>query len=128
MTNVNVDRLRPLMGKVILRPDPVEETTRGGIIIPQTVYDASGKRLGEKGKRALWATVVAVGDDSVDPRGRRWPTDIVPGDRVAYNEFATQNERFKDDDGKPLLCVSQFAVVLVDDDSEVRMRLRQETL
>jgi chaperonin GroES len=121
--SVNVDRLRPLQDKVIIRPDEAPGKTLGGIIIPEAYRGVRSKD--DKGRRASWGTVLAVGPGATDVKGRHWPIEVYPGDRVLVNDIAPK-ETFQDDDGKPLYSVSSFAVVAFDED--VRATLKKDRL
>ncbi len=71
----NFDRkmnIKPLADRVIVEPAPAEETTKGGIIIPDTAK--------EKPQRG---TVVAVGPGKKDE-----PTTVKAGDTVLYGKYS----------------------------------------
>ncbi len=64
--------LKPLQDRVVVKPLPVEERTKGGIIIPDTA-----KERPQKGK------VVAVGPGKKDE-----PTTVKVGDIVLFGKYA----------------------------------------
>ena len=64
--------IKPLADRVIVEPAPAEETTKGGIIIPDTAK--------EKPQRG---TVVAVGPGKKDE-----PTTVKAGDTVLYGKYS----------------------------------------
>lgn len=64
--------IQPLADRVLVEPAPAEETTKGGIIIPDTAK--------EKPQRG---TVVAVGPGKKDE-----PTTVKAGDTVLYGKYS----------------------------------------
>lgn len=64
--------IKPLADRVVVQPAGAEETTKGGIIIPDTA-----KEKPQKG------TVVAVGPGKKDE-----PTTVKVGDTVLYGKYA----------------------------------------
>ncbi len=65
-------KFKPNEDRVLVRPEPAEEKTASGIIIPDTA-----KEKPQRGK------VVAVGDGSKDK-----PVTVQVGDRVLYGKYA----------------------------------------
>ncbi len=65
-------KITPLHDRVIVRPAAAEETTKGGIIIPDTAK--------EKPQRG---TVIAAGPGKKDE-----PTSVKEGDTVLYGKYA----------------------------------------
>jgi chaperonin GroES len=73
-------RLRPLHDRVLVRRDPPESSSAGGIVIP------------EVGKvQALTGTVVAAGPGRKDDSGVFHETQVRPGDRVVFNGSVNVN-------------------------------------
>ena len=68
----NKVNITPLHDRVIVQPAAAEETTKGGIIIPDTAK--------EKPQRGI---VVAVGPGKKDE-----PTTVKAGDSVLYGKYA----------------------------------------
>lgn len=66
--------IRPLYDRVILKPIKMEEVTKSGIIIPDTVRE---------GIPTLKAIVEAVGPGTKDD-----PTTVKKGDTVLYQKYA----------------------------------------
>ncbi|MFH1159350.1 MAG: co-chaperone GroES [bacterium] len=64
--------IKPLADRVLVKPAPAEEKTKGGIIIPDTA-----KEKPQKG------TVVAVGPGKKDE-----PVTVKTGDTVLYGKYA----------------------------------------
>jgi len=78
-------KLEPLADRIVVKPLPREEVTKGGIIIPDTV-----KEKPQEGE------VVAVGPGRVSDEGKRIAMEIKVGDKVVYNKYA--GTEFKIDD------------------------------
>ena len=69
MANVS---FKPIADRVLVKPAAAEETTKGGIIIPDTAK--------EKPQRG---TVISVGNGKKDE-----PMTVKPGDTVLYGKYA----------------------------------------
>lgn len=67
----------PLGDRVVIKPKDREQTTKGGIVLPDTA-----KEKPQEGK------VVAVGPGRVSDDGTRIPMDLSVGDHVVYAKFA----------------------------------------
>lgn len=70
-------RYEPVGGKILIKPDPIEDKTASGLFIPD-----QGK------ERPLTATVVAVGPGTLNAQGNRSVMQVRPGDRVMYMKYA----------------------------------------
>ena len=73
MANVN---LRPLDDRVVVQPSEAEETTAGGIVLPDSAR--------EKPQRG---TVVAVGPGKLLDNGNRGELSVSVGDVVIYGRY-----------------------------------------
>ncbi|ACX51332.1 MULTISPECIES: co-chaperone GroES [Ammonifex] len=69
--------IRPLGDRVVVKPLPAEEVTKGGIVLPDTA-----KEKPQKGE------VVAVGPGRLLENGQRVPIDVKVGDKVLYSKYA----------------------------------------
>jgi len=69
--------LRPLDDRVVVEPREAEETTAGGIVLPDTAK--------EKPQRG---TVVAVGPGKLLDSGDRGTLSVAVGDEVIYGKYA----------------------------------------
>lgn len=81
--------IRPLGDRVLLELMPAEETTKSGIIIPDTAKDQSQQ-----------AKIIAVGPGKFDDEGKRIPVDVKDNDIVLIpkyggDEFKFQGEEYK---------------------------------
>jgi chaperonin GroES len=70
-------KIRPLQDRIIVKRTAEEETTSGGIIIPDTA-----KEKPQEGK------VIAVGKGKVNDDGSVQPLDVKPGDKVLFGKYA----------------------------------------
>ena len=70
-------KIRPLQDRIIVKRTEEEETTSGGIIIPDTA-----KEKPQEGK------VIAVGKGKVNEDGSVQPLDVKPGDKVLFGKYA----------------------------------------
>ncbi|MGI9558912.1 MAG: co-chaperone GroES [Thermodesulfobacteriota bacterium] len=69
-------KFRPLHDKVLVKRLEGEETTAGGIIIPDTAQEQS-----QEGK------VVAVGNGAIGDDGKVRKLDVKPGDSVLFSKY-----------------------------------------
>ena len=70
------EKLQPMADRLVVKPVPKEEMTKGGILIPDTV-----KEKPQEGE------VVAVGPGRMTDEGKRIAMDIKVGDRVLYAKY-----------------------------------------
>ncbi len=78
-------KLEPLGDRIVVKPLPRDEVTKGGIIIPDTA-----KEKPQEGE------VVAVGPGRVSDEGKRIAMEVAVGDKVVYNKYS--GTEFKIDD------------------------------
>ncbi|HUW63888.1 MAG TPA: co-chaperone GroES [Spirochaetia bacterium] len=69
--------IRPLGERVVVKPLPGEEITKGGIVLPDTA-----KEKPQEGK------VVAVGSGRLLDSGQRVPIDLKAGDKVLFTKYS----------------------------------------
>ncbi|MHB8581367.1 MAG: co-chaperone GroES [Ignavibacteriaceae bacterium] len=69
--------LKPLADRVIIKPSEAEETTKGGIILPDTAKE-----------KPIEGTVVAVGPGKVADDGKLVKPEIKVGDKVLYGKYS----------------------------------------
>ena len=70
-------KIKPLHDRVIVKRVEEEQTTKGGIIIPDTA-----KEKPQEGK------IIAVGPGNVNEKGERIPLDVKKNDRVLFGKYA----------------------------------------
>jgi chaperonin GroES len=69
--------LQPLADRVVVKPLPSEETTKGGIILPGTAQEKPTK-----------GTVIAVGPGRILDDGKNSPMHVKAGDTVLYGKYS----------------------------------------
>ncbi len=69
-------KVRPLHDKVLIQRLDTEETTKGGIIVPDTA-----KEKPQEGK------VIAVGTGRILEDGTKKPLEIKKGEKVLFNKY-----------------------------------------
>ena len=70
-------KIRPLQDRILVKRIEEEETTKGGIIIPDTA-----KEKPQEGK------VIAVGKGKANEDGKIQPLDVKKGDKVLFSKYA----------------------------------------
>lgn len=70
-------KLQPLGDRVVIEREESEETTAGGIVLPDAAKDKPAR-----------GTVVAVGDGRLLDDGSRSQLQVKPGDRVIFSSYA----------------------------------------
>jgi len=78
-------KLQPLGDRVVVKPIPKEDVTKGGIVLPDTV-----KEKPQEGK------VLAVGPGKMTDDGKRIAMDVKVGDVVIYAKYG--GTEIKEDD------------------------------
>lgn len=68
--------IKPLADRVVVKALPQEETTKGGIVLPDTA-----KEKPQEGE------VVAVGPGALGDDGKRIPLEVAVGDKVIYSKY-----------------------------------------
>jgi chaperonin GroES len=91
-------KLKPLGDRLVVRAIEEEETTAGGLLLPNTA-----KEKPQKGK------VLAVGDGRVNEEtGKRTPLDVSEGDEVLYSKYGGTEIKV---DGEDLLVLRESDVL-----------------
>jgi len=91
-------KLKPLGDRLIVRAIEEEETTAGGIVLPDTA-----KEKPQKGR------VLAVGDGKIsEDTGTRIPLDVYEGDEVLYSKYGGIEIKV---DGEDLLVLRESDVL-----------------
>lgn len=83
-------KLEPLGERIVIKPIEQEQTTKGGIYLPDTA-----KEKPQEGE------VLAVGPGRLTDDGNRIPMDLSVGDRVIYSKYA--GTEYKDGDEEYLI-------------------------
>jgi chaperonin GroES len=69
-------KVRPLHDKILVKRIQTPQTTKGGIVIPDTV-----KEKPQEGK------VIAVGNGRVQENGKVIPLDVKTGDKILFTKY-----------------------------------------
>lgn len=77
--------IRPLGERVVIKPLPSEEVTKGGIVLPDTA-----KEKPQEGE------VVAVGPGRLLDNGTRVSIDLKVGDRILFSKYAGNEVKLDD--------------------------------
>jgi chaperonin GroES len=94
-------KLQPLGDRVVVERDESEETTAGGIVLPDTAKDKPAR-----GK------VVSVGEGRLMDDGSRSELQVKVGDRVIFSSYA--GEAFKVEDEELLLMREDDILAIVE--------------
>ncbi len=70
-------KIRPLQDRLIVKRIDEEETTKGGIIIPDTAKE-----------KPMEGKVIAVGKGKINDDGKLQPLDVKKGDRVLFSKYS----------------------------------------
>jgi chaperonin GroES len=70
-------KMKPLADRVIIKPAPAEEKTKGGIILPDTAKE-----------KPVIGEVVAVGPGKISDDGKKIPCEVKVGDKVLYGKYS----------------------------------------
>ena len=88
---------KPLGSRVLVEPVEQEETTAGGIILPETA-----KEKPQEGK------VLAAGAGDRDDKGERIALDVKVGDRILFAKYSGTEVKM---DGKKLLILRESDIL-----------------
>jgi len=78
-------KIEPLGDRVVIRPTPKEEMSKGGIVLPDTA-----KEKPQEGE------IIAVGPGRMTEDGKRMAMEVKKGDKIIYSKYA--GTEFKLDD------------------------------
>ncbi len=95
-------KLKPLGDRLVIKPASREETTKSGIMLPDTAK--------EKPQRG---TILAAGEGRKDDDGDRITLDVKVGDKVLFAKYAGTEFKLDDDD---LLIISEKDILAVLED------------
>ena len=72
-----MSKIEPLGDRVVIKPTPKEEVSKGGIVLPDTA-----KEKPQEGK------IIAVGPGRLTEEGKRITMEVKKGDKVIYTKYA----------------------------------------
>ncbi len=93
-------KIKPLGDRILIKPSPAEDKTKGGIILPDTAKE-----------KPVVGEVVAVGPGRRSDEGKVINLDVKVGDKVLYGKYSGTETTI---DGKEYLIMREsdvFAVV-----------------
>lgn len=70
-------KMKPLADRVVIKPSPADEKTKGGIILPDTAKE-----------KPVIGEVVAVGPGKTTDDGKRIVPEVKVGDKVLYGKYS----------------------------------------
>jgi len=70
-------KIKPLADRVVIKPSPAEEKTKGGIILPDTAKE-----------KPVVGEVVAAGPGRKGDDGKLIAPDVKVGDKVLYGKYS----------------------------------------
>ena len=80
-------QLRPLHDRVLVKRSTQEETSKGGIIIPDTAKE-----------KPIQGEVLSVGQGRLLEDGKVRPLDVKKGDRILFGKFSGTEIKIDGDD------------------------------
>ncbi|MFO7712610.1 MAG: co-chaperone GroES [Dehalococcoidia bacterium] len=80
-------KIEPLGDRVVIKPTPKEEVSKGGIVLPDTA-----KEKPQEGK------IIAVGPGRMTDDGKRIAMEVKKGDKVIYSKYAGTEFKLGDDE------------------------------
>ena len=93
-------KIKPMGDRVVIKPSPAEEKTKGGIFLPDTAKE-----------KPVVGEVVAVGPGRKSDDGKTIAMEVKVGDKVLYGKYSGTEVTV---DGKELLIMREsdiFAIV-----------------
>ena len=100
--SVTATKLRPMGDRVVIRPAAREETTRSGIVLPDTNQE-----------RPQRGEVIAAGPGRVSDDGTRIELEVKVGDTVLFAKYA--GTEFKLDDEELLILGEKDILAVLND-------------
>lgn len=93
-------KIKPLADRVVIKPSPADEMTRGGIILPDTAKE-----------KPVMGEVVAVGPGKVADDGTKIAPEVKVGDKVLYGKYSGTEVTIDGDEYLIMREADVFAVV-----------------
>ena len=98
-----MSKLKPLGDRLVVEPIEQEDTTSGGILLPETA-----KEKPQEGR------VIAAGPGKLDDSGKRVKMEVKVGDRVLYARYA--GTEIKVEENKKVLILKESDVLALVED------------
>jgi chaperonin GroES len=80
-------KIEPLGDRVVIKPIPKEEVSKGGIVLPDTV-----KEKPQEGE------IIAAGPGKLSEEGKRIAMEVKVGDTVIYSKYAGTEYKLDDEE------------------------------
>lgn len=74
---VKAENLQPVGDRVVIKPLPQEDKTKGGVILPETAKE-----------KPIRGEVIAVGTGRILESGQKIPLEVKAGDKVLYGKYS----------------------------------------
>lgn len=92
-------KIKPLHDRVIVKRIEEQETTKGGIIIPDTAKE-----------KPIEGKVLAVGSGKALDNGQKQPLEVKEGDRVLFGKYAGTDVKI---DGEEHLIMREDDIIAI---------------
>ena len=92
-------KLTPLGDRILVKPMPQEEKTKGGIILPDTAKE-----------KPMKGEVISVGKGKLTDDGSRVEMEVKPGDMVLYGKYSGTEIKYE---GEEFLFMRQGDVLAI---------------
>ena len=93
-------KMKPLADRVVIKPSPAEEKTKGGIILPDTAKE-----------KPVVGEVVAVGPGKISDDGKKIGMEVKVGDKVLYGKYSGTEVTVEGDEYLIMREADIFAIV-----------------
>ncbi len=93
-------KMKPLADRVVIKPSPADERTKGGIIVPDTAKE-----------KPVIGEVVAVGPGKVADDGTKILPEVKVGDKVLYGKYSGTEVTVEGDEYLIMKEADIFAIV-----------------
>jgi chaperonin GroES len=70
-------KIKPLADRVVVKPLPAEEKTKGGLFVPDTAKE-----------RPQEGEIVAIGPGRITDEGKKIPIEVKVGDKILYGKYS----------------------------------------
>lgn len=93
-------KMKPLADRVVIKPSPADEKSKGGIILPDTAKE-----------KPVIGEVVAVGPGKVADDGKKIAPEVKVGDKVLYGKYSGTEVTIDGDEYLIMREADVFAIV-----------------
>jgi chaperonin GroES len=93
-------KIKPLADRIVIKPSPADEKSRGGIILPDTAKE-----------KPVVGEVVAVGPGKVTDDGKLVKPEVKVGDKVLYGKYSGTEVTIEGEEYMIMREVDIFAIV-----------------